>query len=75
MNIAYWQMTLNKRVRIAVVGATGQFGHPLTLNLASEGADVLAISRAPSEQNEQKTVVSQPVKSAGNAGYSGRMLA
>ena len=55
-------MTFNKSVRVAVVGATGQFGHPLTLNLASEGAGVLAISRAPSKENEQKL---ETLKSAG----------
>ncbi|MBK1854107.1 NmrA family NAD(P)-binding protein [Verrucomicrobiaceae bacterium 5K15] len=42
------------KTKVAVVGATGQFGHPLTLNLASEGADVLAISRAPSERNQAR---------------------
>lgn len=39
---------------IAVVGATGQFGHPLTLHLAAEGAEVLAISREASERNRTK---------------------
>ncbi len=44
-------MNSNSNIRVAVVGATGQFGLPLTLNLASEGADVLAVSRARSERN------------------------
>ncbi|MBN1847990.1 MAG: NmrA family NAD(P)-binding protein [Deltaproteobacteria bacterium] len=44
-------MKSNIKIKVAVIGATGQFGHPLTLNLASEGADVLAVSRARSEHN------------------------
>lgn len=55
-------MTLHNRARVAVVGATGQFGHPLSLHLAAQGAEVLAISRAPSAQNEQNL---ETLKSAG----------
>lgn len=40
--------------RVAVIGATGQFGYPLSLNLAAEGAEVLAISRAPSKRNSDQ---------------------
>lgn len=37
--------------KVAVIGATGQFGKPLSINLAKEGAEVLAISRAKTERN------------------------
>ena len=47
-------MNSNSNIRVAVVGATGQFGYPLTLNLVSEGVDVLAISRTRSEHNAPK---------------------
>lgn len=43
-----------KPTRVAVVGATGRFGHPLALHLASLGAEVLAVSRARSKGNGPK---------------------
>lgn len=43
-----------ERTRVAVVGATGQFGHPLTLNLAAAGASVMAISRKRSAKNASR---------------------
>lgn len=39
------------RTRVAVVGATGQFGHPLALQLAAAGASVVAVSRKRSPRN------------------------
>ncbi len=37
--------------KVALVGATGQFGHPLALNLAAEGAQVVAVSRGRTGRN------------------------
>ncbi|MGJ8726658.1 MAG: NmrA family NAD(P)-binding protein [Roseibacillus sp.] len=39
---------------IAVIGGTGQFGHPLCLQLAASGAPVLAVSRNRSAKNAEQ---------------------
>lgn len=44
----------NPEGTIAVIGGTGQFGHPLCLELAASGAQVLAVSRNHSAKNEEQ---------------------
>ena len=50
-------MTKPKKKTIAIIGATGQVGAPLTLNLLEMGHDVIAISRSLSSGVSEKLKV------------------